>query len=660
MLHEPIDAPPPVEQSPPTRRFRIPVKRLVQAAVLLFVLIVGWLVVTAPLSRSLKPIAPPSVTLVAADGSVVARRGAIVAAPVDVGRLPDHVGNAFLAIEDRRFYSHWGIDPRGIARAAWHNARAGGVREGGSTITQQLAKMVFLSNGRTAGRKAREMLIAFWLEAWLTKRDILSRYLSDAYFGDNVYGLRAAARHYFDVTPEALSVGQSAMLAGLMKAPSRLAPSTNLAGARTRQALVVRAMVDAGMLSQARAARVRPAVTHIRTIGEAPTGTYFADWVLPAARNTDGDGYAERTVATTLEPARQREAEAAVRQAGSAQVALVSLRTDGRVIAMVGGRRYADSPFNRATQARRQPGSTFKLFVYLAALRAGMTPDDMIEDSPVTIDGWSPANADRTYRGRITLREAFARSSNVAAVRLAQRVGPREVVRAARDLGITAPLAADPSIALGTSGVSLIELAGAYAAVAAGTYPVRARGLPLDASGWDRGWIAKLWDRPHPIPARQHAMLLDLLSATVNTGTARGAALDTQVYGKTGTTQGNRDAIFVGFARGIVTAVWVGRDDNTPVKGMAGGGLPARIWRGYMAQAIGAHIPHRAVPRSVDPDAFDLDLGDLGLGDLPQGNIAIGDIGVRLDGDGLHVSGLPHDAPPEPDEPPPPEPDEPQ
>ena len=600
---------------------------LVVGLLLLFMTTVGWLAVTAPLSKSLQPIAPPSVTLLSADGRMIARRGAIVDKPVDVRTLPDHVPQAFIAIEDRRFYHHWGIDPHGIARAAWHNLRAGGVREGGSTITQQLAKLVFLNADRTAGRKLREVIVAFWLEAWLSKDEILSRYLSNVYFGDNVYGLRAAAHHYFGKSPERLSVGEAALLAGLMKAPSRLAPSGNLEGAQARQALVVAAMADAGFLDAATARGVPPATLHLRPVPAETQGSWFADWVLPAARERAGADYAAQTIQTTLDSRLQRAAEAATARAAAAgmEVALVAMKPDGRIVAMVGGQHYADGGFNRATQARRQPGSTFKLFVYLAALRAGMTPADHVDDTPVSINGWSPANADRHYHGSITLREAFARSSNVAAVRLAQKVGPQAVVRAARDLGITSPLTADPSLALGTSGVSLLELTSAYAGVAGDSWPVVAHGLPDPPPGW----LDRLWDRKGHFDDRQHAMLLDLLSAPVKEGTARSAALSAPVYGKTGTSQGSRDALFVGFSGGLVTAVWIGRDDNHPLPGMAGGGLPARIWRNFMVQATGATPLGVKVPEAVDPDAL-----------LPAASATIRDMtfGFDFGHDGLNIS----------------------
>lgn len=622
----PVAAPGPAAPGPVRRhRWRF-LRWAICGVLLLFMAAVAWLAVTAPLSKSLQPIAPPSVTLLASDGRIIARKGAVTDRPVDVRKLPPHVGEAFIAIEDRRFYHHWGIDPHGIARAMWHNLRAGHMREGGSTITQQLAKLVFLTSDRTAGRKLREAMVALWLEAWLSKDEILSRYLSNVYFGDNVYGLRAAARHYFDTTPEHLSVGQSAMLAGLMKAPSRLAPSSNLDGAQTRQALVVQAMAEAGYIDETTARATPPARLHLRPVPAEIGGSWFGDWVLPAARDSVGTGYAAQRVTTTLDSRLQRAAEAAAR-AGPAgtQIALVAMKPDGRVVAMVGGRDYTASSFNRATQARRQPGSTFKLFVYLAALRDGMTPDSRVDDKPLTIDGWSPANADRHYRGSITLREAFARSSNVAAVRLAQKVGPDAVMKAAQDLGVASPLKADPSIALGTSGISLLELTGAYAAVAGNSWPVAPHGLPDPP----QGWLDWLWDHKHHFDDSQHRMLLDLLSATVKQGTARGAALSTQVYGKTGTSQGSRDAIFVGFAGGLVTAVWIGRDDNQPLPGMAGGGLPAKVWRTFMAQAIGATPLGQKVPALVDPDAIPDASAEATIGNTTF-NLQFGEDGIHL------------------------------
>ncbi|MEK9212212.1 transglycosylase domain-containing protein [Sphingomonas sp. 2378] len=575
------------------------------AGIILLVLAIIWLAVTAPLSRSLQPPTPPSITLTADDGTPIARRGAIIGAPVDAAKLPAHVREAFMAIEDRRFYSHWGIDPRGILRAAWHNVGSGGVREGGSTITQQLAKNAFLDSDRTAGRKIREAMIAFWLEAWLTKDEILSRYLSNVYFGDNVYGITAAAKHYFGRTPDKLNIGQAAMLAGLVKAPSRLAPTSNLKGARARQAVVVAAMEDAGFLTKAEADSVQPQRVLASRPETLPSGTYFADWVLPEARDQAGEIKTEATVQTTLNPRLQRIAERTVRSAGlqQAQVALVAMRPDGRVVAMVGGKDYSKSPFNRATQARRQPGSAFKLFVYLAALRSGMTPDSTIEDEPVDIAGWKPRNSDGRYLGKITLRQAFARSSNVAAARLTQAVGVKAVIKAARDLGITTPIANEATIGLGTSTVSLLELTAAYAAIANESYPVTPHGL---TEVRDKAWYQSLTDRKTGFSSAVHDGMLDLLSSSIKTGTGRQALLTVDAYGKTGTTQDSRDALFMGFARDLVVGVWVGNDDNKPNPGLSGGGVPARIWRAFMQSAL--DIPPVPAPvveeEEVDPDAL--------------------------------------------------------
>ena len=378
---------------PPTRPLPLPLPsrphwlrpRLVLKGLLaLFAALFLWLSLTAPLSQSLRPVAAPSITVLASDGRPIARRGVNTAEPVSVAELPPHVAGAFLAIEDRRFYSHIGVDPWGIARAALRNLFAGRVREGGSTISQQLAKTSFLNSDRTMGRKAREVLIALWLETWLSKEEILSRYLSNVYFGDNVYGLRAAARHYFNTRPEDLTVPQAAMLAAIVNAPSRLSPTRNLRGAQQRSRLVMRAMAEEELITRSRLARLRPAVARRRPASTIPTGTYFADWVLPAVPEGDEPSYTGRTVGTTLDRRLQRIAIQALREAriGRAEAALVAMRRDGSVVAMLGGRDYRRSPFNRATQARRQPGSTFKLFVYLAALRSGMRPDDLVEDRP--------------------------------------------------------------------------------------------------------------------------------------------------------------------------------------------------------------------------------------------------------------------------------------
>ncbi|MFN3513419.1 MAG: transglycosylase domain-containing protein [Phenylobacterium sp.] len=535
-----------------------------------------------PLGRALEPLSTPTLVLTDSDGRPFARRGAYKEAPVEVKELPGHVTGAFLAIEDRRFYSHFGLDLAGIARAARDNLRAGGVAQGGSTITQQLAKNAFLSNERSWRRKAQEALIALYLEARLSKDEIFSRYLSAVYFGDGVFGLRAAARHYFDKEPEALSIGEAAMLAGLVKAPSRLAPTEDLAAARARARVVLAAMVETGVISEAQARAARN-VRLREGRADLPVGTYFADWITREARRGFDRAFGEIEARTTLDSRLQSQAEriverALARQGGAlnaGQAALVAMRTDGRVVAMVGGRDYAQSQFNRAVDAQRQPGSAFKLFVYQAAIRQGWTPDREILDAPVKVGDWEPENHEARYAGRpISLRRAFAGSSNVAAVRLAREVGTDPIIRAARDMGVSAPLTRDLTLALGTSPMSLLELTAAYAAVAAGEAPIRPYGLAGRAPAGER----------RVLPAGEREALRDLLRAVVTQGTGRAAGVS-GAHGKTGTTQDYRDALFVGYAGDLVVGVWIGNDDNSPMRRAVGGGLPAQIWRDFVAAA---------------------------------------------------------------------------
>ena len=611
------------------------ISRWIAAALMVFFLLVAWLAFTAPLSKSLEPIAPPQITLLAADGTPIARNGAVVDEPVLVADLPDHVIEPFLAIEDRRFYDHWGVDPRGVGRAVFTGVG------GGSTITQQLAKFTFLTPEQTLTRKAREALIAFWLEAWLTKDEILERYLSNAYFGDNMYGIRAASLHYFYRHPENLRPEQAAMLAGLLQAPSRLAPTRNPDLAAARYGLVKNAMVAAGYITQAEADAMGVPTLDVRTRNDLPTGTYFADWALPEARELSEVGYSRQTISTTLDSRLQNIARQVVERAplGEAQVALVAMRTNGEVVAMIGGKNYSESPFNRATKARRQPGSTFKLFVYLAALRAGWSPGDTISNREFTEGSYRPGNYADRYSDEIALRDAFAQSSNVAAVRLFNQVGSEAVIETARELGITTPMASgDPSLALGTSTMSLLELTAAYAGVAGNSFPVRPHAFPQEEEGWF-DWV---WDGQGSLNASDHADMQEMLRAAINKGTGRAATLSIANYGKTGTTQDNRDALFVGYAGDLVVGVWIGNDDNSPLNGVTGGGLPARIWRDFMRGALGAAAaPPRPTP-APDPsgpvEPMDVpELEDIPLGDGRRLRIRDGEVVIITDIDGVPV-----------------------
>ena len=618
--------------------------RGIAAVLALFFVLLAWLALTAPLSKSLRPIVPPEITLTAADGTPIARKGAVVDMPVEMRKLPPQVRQAFLAIEDRRFDEHWGIDPRGMARAAWTGYG------GGSTITQQLAKFTFLTPEQTLTRKAREMLIAFWLEAWLTKDQILERYLSNAYFGDNVYGLRAASLHYFFRQPERLTLAQSAMLAGLVQAPSRLNPVRHYDRAEKRMRLVLKAMAAENYIATDEINTRAPRLD-VRDAQDVPTGTYFADWALPEARVRAQGGYARQTIATSLDSRLQGIARQVTRSAPlqGAQVALVAMRKNGEVVAMIGGTDYGKTPFNRVTQARRQPGSTFKLFVYLAALRDGWSPEDAIDNSEITQGSYRPRNAAGRYSQSITLEDAFAKSSNVAAVRLMQKVGSDKVIAIARELGVTSPLAeGDPSLALGTSTMSLLELTSAYAGVAANAMPVKAHAIARAEPGFWR----KLWDGPKHLSGGTHDDMQAMLRRAVNSGTGHAAILPIANYGKTGTTQDSRDALFVGYAGDLVVGVWVGRDDNSPLGKMSGGTVPARIWRDFMMRALKLSRP-APPPVAQDPDEIDQPEFDTEFPIGDDGNVRIDGDGatlilpggqVRIDRDGVGLDGPDYDA----------------
>ncbi|MBL4717786.1 MAG: transglycosylase domain-containing protein [Erythrobacter sp.] len=622
------------------RRKRWWLGRILAAIIGLFIVLVAWLAITAPLSKSLEPIAAPQITLLAADGTPIARNGAITDEPVAVADLPPHVIAAFLATEDRRFYSHWGIDPRGIARAAFTGTG------GGSTITQQLAKFTFLTPERTLTRKAREALIAFWLESWLTKDDILSRYLSNAYFGDNVYGLRAASLHYFYRKPENLKPNQAAMLAGLLQAPSAYAPTRHYDRAERRMRIVVQSMVDAGYITEAEARAMKPPALDVRTRNDLPTGTYFADWALPGARELTEQGYERQTLTTTLDSRLQNIARQVTQRAplGGAQVALVAMRRNGEVVAMIGGKDYAKSPFNRATQAKRQPGSTIKTFVYLAALRDGWSPDDEIANTEITEGSYRPRNANERYSDTITLRDALARSSNVATLRLFNEVGSEKVIQTARDFGIRASFVeGDPSVALGSTSMTLIELTAAYAGIAANAFPVEPHAFARE----EKGWWETLWDGPGSLSGRTHDDIQGMLRAAINDGTGRAAMLRGPNFGKTGTSQDNRDALFVGYAGDLVVGVWIGNDDNSPLAGgISGGGLPAKIWRDFMNGAMNVKAaPSQPAPREQNDPGTPIEPLDVpGLDDIPLGD---GNSRLRIrDGEAVfstEIDGIPVD-----------------
>jgi penicillin-binding protein 1A len=539
----------------------------------------------------------PIVRILARDGTLLAERGS-TGKPVPLSELPPHVVHAVVAIEDRRFFSHIGLDFRGLARAMLANLRAARYAQGGSTLTQQLAKNLFLTSERTIERKIEEVILALWLELRLGKAGILELYLNRVYFGAGVYGIEAAAQRYFGKSARALTVPEAAIIAGLLKAPSRLSPASRPELAASRAVLVLANMRDEGFITEAGYEQaLHQQVTYTaRDTPQEETGLEFAvDYILDRLPPLAGHGQSAITIETSIDADLQRRAQAALaRRLASANAAsdttegaIVVLDHEGGVRAMVGGRAWSRSQFNRAVRARRQPGSAFKPVLYLAALEAGMAPDTIVNDRPITIGGWSPKNDNGTYAGAMTLRHALAHSVNTVAVALQQDIGSARVVTMARRLGITSTLRADASLALGTSEVTLIELTGAYGTLANGGISISPhvirrvrtdRGLVLHARGASPDVIAA--------PAVQVGKLNSMLHTALVAGTGRRAALPGHIAaGKTGTTQENRDAWFVGFTGHLTAGVWIGNDDNSPMRGISGSGLPALVWRDVMVAA---------------------------------------------------------------------------
>ncbi len=562
-----------------------------------------------------------SVTFLDRDAQTFAWRGAQYQV-TRANTASPHLVNAVLATEDRRFHDHFGLDPRGIGRALVANMRAGQVVQGGSTITQQVAKILFFSNTRSLERHIKQIPIVLAMEWKYDKDDILSIYLNRAYLGAGTFGFEAAAQRYFGKSARDVTPSEAAMLAGLLKAPSRFAPTTDLAAARDRAEVIIGLMEEQGFLTEIEAALAREYPARLSSAAEARTGGYFADWVMQAGPNFLTRATTEDVViATTFDARLQRAAEDAlkavfedkVRDGSKAQAAIVVMSPDGAVRAMVGGRRSgaaAAGQFNRATQALRQPGSAFKPLIYAAGLQAGLNPMDVMPDEPITIDvpgsgPWSPQNYTREFLGPITLTEALAKSINTVAVRVSEYAGRKRIRAIAQDFGITSKLAAGPSIALGVSEVTLLELTGAYAGILNGgrrsapygLVELRLKGDRSVLMGSDRQEQVRVMDE------RAAGHLVYMLNQVVEQGSGQRARLpDRPAAGKTGTTQAARDAWFIGFTGDYVAGVWMGYDDNTPLSGVTGGGLPAEIWHETMAR-VHEGLPPRPLPLLVPPEA---------------------------------------------------------
>jgi penicillin-binding protein 1A len=578
--------------------------------------VVAWYAYDLPDVNRIEQITrQPSIRLVSADGVQLASYGDFYGEPITLDKLPPHLPQAILAIEDRRFYEHFGVDVWGIARAMVTNIRVGRFVQGGSTITQQLAKNLFLSPDRTLKRKVQEALLALRLERRFSKDQILALYMNRVFLGTGSYGFDAAARQYFGKPARDVTLYEAALLAGLLKAPSRYNPARDAERADSRTALVLRAMVDAGYVDDAEAkwalktkARGRPRAGR--------QARYFADWVMRQIEGYVGTVDDDLTVITTLNAHTQTVAEGELealleRDENKSQVeqgSVIVLSPSGAVRAMVGGRSYVESQFNRSTQALRQPGSAFKPFVFLAGLESGLTPDSRVTDAPLRIKGWAPKNYGNRYYGDVTLREAMARSMNSVAVQVSERSGRENVAEVARRLGISSSLDTSASIALGASEVTLLDLTGAYAAFAnggRGVWPfgieeIRGRGGKL-LFRRDGGGTGRVISRDRLL------MMNDMLSSVVSWGTGKAAQIDRPAAGKTGTSQDFRDAWFIGYTGEMVAGVWFGNDDGTPMEKVTGSGLPAQLWQRIMTRALEGVAPQSlpgTVPSTAPSDAI--------------------------------------------------------
>jgi penicillin-binding protein 1A len=550
------------------------------------------------------PKRPPSIQIVDFRGRALTTRGDRAGAVLALKELPSYVPKAFVAIEDRRFYEHYGVDPYGIARALIANILHRGVSQGGSTITQQLAKNMFLTQERTITRKLQEVLLALWLERHFSKTQILELYLNRVYFGAGAYGVEQASQRYFGKSARNITLAEAALLAGLVRSPSRLAPTRNFDGAERRAKVVLAAMAEVGFISTAneRVAFTNP--PHI--VAQAGNGSvnYVADWVMDALDDVLGHVDQDIVVRTSIDSGLQADAETALAeelaQKGEkskvSEGALVAMTPEGAVRALVGGRSYAESQFNRAVAAKRQPGSAFKPFVYLTALEHGLSPDSVRQDAPIQVKGWRPDNYGHEYYGPVTLAKALALSLNSVSVRLTLELGPPAVIRTAHRLGIASHLEPNASIALGTSEVSVLELVGAYAPFANGGLAVEPHVIDRITAANGKLLYAHSDEQLRIIDPRYVGMMNEMMQQTLTIGTAKQAALPGwQAAGKTGTSQDFRDAWFIGYTANLVTGVWLGNDDGTPTKHVTGGGMPVEIWSRFMR---GAHqgVPVAALP----------------------------------------------------------------
>jgi penicillin-binding protein 1A len=570
----------------------------------------------------------------AADGTVIQSLGPSFGRWLSIDQLPSEMKDAMVAVEDRRYYIHPGVDPIGITRSLYVRAIDGRWTQGGSTITQQLARNIYLNNNKEFGRKIREVILALAMETKFSKDQILELYLNKVYFGGGAYGVDAASRKFFDHGAENLSLAEAAIIAGLVKAPSHYSPTADAQAAIDRATVVVGVMQDAGMISAAEAAQVKPADVKMAKQQPQDSVRYFTDWVLPQL-----DGLIDETekpidVWTTLDLKMQRAATTAITANAprGAQGALVSIDRDGAVKAMVGGTDYVTSNYNRAVTAVRQPGSAWKLFVYLAALEAGFRPEDMVEDKPVEIEGWQPKNSSGNYDGEISLRTAFAYSKNTVAAQLGQDVGTSSIANMARRFGITTPINTQPSMVLGTSETRVIDMTQAFASVASNGRSITPYGISkVTTIDGEILYTAKTARSVQLVEDWVAGAMTDLMQTAVATGTGRAANIGRPVAGKTGTTSSNKDGWFLGFSSGLTTGVWMGRDDARSIGGLEGGRAPAQAWAAYMRVAVSGRPVENFATEVTFPEQLEGE--ELLLGE--------GEEGLLFDENGMPIEGDP-------------------
>ena len=553
---------------------------------------VTWSLLNLPETESIQISRQPSITFLDKDGRIIASYGDVYGQSIQFSDLPDNLINAVIVTEDKSFFSHPGVDFKGVIRAAYTNIKKRRIVQGGSTITQQLAKNLFLTPERSFTRKLHELILSFWLEMRFSKEQILSIYLNRVYLGSGTYGVQAASEKYFNKKVEDLSLYESAVIASLLKAPSKYNPIANFELSKKRASLVLNNMAKNNMISIKEVNKAKFNNTKYSKFTNAPKSTrYFVDWLLPRVKSYIGEIEKDLIVRTTLDVKLQKIAEKSLINVNSKfesaeQSSLVALDLNGGIIAMIGGTDYGDTQFNRVTQAKRQPGSAFKLFVYLAGLESGFSPNDTFIDSKIDIEGWSPKNYKNEYIGEVTLREAFSKSINTVAVKVSETIGREKVIDVAKSMGITSPILNSPSLALGTSEVTLLELTSAYNVLANNGNGVFSYGIrSIEDTDGEMLFSRKLQGVGKVLESSTVGQMTRMMEQTIESGTGKNAKLNRPAAGKTGTSQSLRDAWFVGFTSNIVVGVWFGNDNDSPMKKITGGTAPAILWKEFMTAA---------------------------------------------------------------------------